>query len=260
MMEVNESGTPIAVLTVIDKKTGEETEVYVQTCAEAVTCPDGTALTAHLLALDNHAKDAAIHLTADEKAGLETKQGAQDKATAAQNAAYIAASLLVQAVKNEAAADATSKVNSAVASMKSYTDWKARLLENHVSNGSNPHGVTAAQVGLDKVPNKATNDITPTYTQAGTLSQLSSGEKLSIAFGKIAKAISSLISHIGNKENPHNVTAKQSGALPTTGGTMTGTLAMGGGHITLTRGKNYGTADEIPEDLPEGGLFLKVVD
>ncbi len=199
-------------------------------------------------------------MTADEKAGLETKQGAQDKATAVQKAAYTAASLLVQAVKNEAAADATSKANSAVASMKTYTDRKVLPLENHVSNGSNPHGVTAAQVGLGNVPNKATNDLTPTYTQAGTVSHLSSGEKLSIAFGKIAKAISSLISHIGSKTNPHNVTAKQTGALPTAGGTMTGTLAMGGGHITLTRGKNYGTANEIPEDLPEGGLFLKVVE
>lgn len=260
MMEVNESGTPIAVLKVVDERTGTETVVYVRTCAEAVTCPDGTALTAHLFALDTHAKDTAIHLTADEKAGLETKQGAQDKATAAQKAAYTAASLLVQAVKNEAAADATSKANSAVASMKSYTDGKARLLDNHVSNGNNPHGVTAEQVGLGNVPNKSTNDLTPTYTQAGTVSYLSSGEKLSTAFGKIAKAISSLISHTASKENPHNVAAKQIGALPTTGGTMTGTLAMGGGHITLTRGKNYGTADEIPEDLPEGGLFLKVVE
>lgn len=260
MAETSANGTPIAVLKVIDAETGAETLVYVRTCAEAVTCPDGTALAVHLTALDAHTKDTAAHLSADEKAAMETKQGAQEKATAAQTAAYTAASLLVQAAKLEIATDTTNKVNGGVATAKTYTDGKTLPLEQHAANMQNPHGVTAEQVGLGKVPNKATNDVTPTYTAAGAMAELTSGEKLSVAFGKIAKAIIDLIAHIGNKANPHKVTAKQAGALPTTGGTMTGNLAMGGGYITLTRGKNYGTADEIPEDLPEGALWLKVVE
>lgn len=82
---------------------------------------------------------------------------------------------------------------------------------NHLADQSNPHAVTKAQVGLGLVPNVTTNDQTPTYTVATTLTNLTSGEKLSTAFGKIAKAIVDLIAHIANKSNPHSVTAEQVG-------------------------------------------------
>ena len=85
-------------------------------------------------------------------------------------------------------------------------------LDTHAGKTDNPHSVTKAQVGLGNVPNVATNDQTPTFTEGTSLSKLTSGEKLSIAFGKIAKAITDLISHIGNKSNPHGVTAAQVGA------------------------------------------------
>lgn len=84
-------------------------------------------------------------------------------------------------------------------------------LNTHINNKSNPHAVTKAQVGLSEVPNVATNDQTPTYTEATTLEKLTSGEKLSIAFGKISKAITDFISHLANKNNPHNVTKEQVG-------------------------------------------------
>lgn len=82
---------------------------------------------------------------------------------------------------------------------------------SHVANKSNPHGVTKAQVGLSEVPNVATNNQTPTYTETSTLSALVSGEVLSTAFGKLSKAISELISHKGNVSNPHSVTKAQIG-------------------------------------------------
>ena len=81
----------------------------------------------------------------------------------------------------------------------------------HITDTSNPHGVTAEQIGLDKVPNVATNDQTPTYSQNSSLSNITSGEKLSVSFGKIMKAIADLISHIGSKSNPHSVTKSQVG-------------------------------------------------
>ncbi|MBQ9700813.1 MAG: hypothetical protein IJV71_09365 [Lachnospiraceae bacterium] len=71
-------------------------------------------------------------------------------------------------------------------------------LEEHLS-ASNPHNITKSTVGLSNVPNVATNDQTPTYTAASANATLTSGEKLSVAFGKIAKAISSLISHLADK-------------------------------------------------------------
>ncbi len=90
------------------------------------------------------------------------------------------------------------------------TDTGDRLT-SHINNKSNPHSVSKSQVGLGNVPNVATNDQTPTYTEATSLSKLVSGEKLSVAFGKISKAITELISHIANKNNPHNVTKDQVG-------------------------------------------------
>lgn len=82
-------------------------------------------------------------------------------------------------------------------------------LNAHTKKTDNPHSVTKAQVGLSNVPNVATNNQTPTFTEGTSLVKLTSGEKLSVAFGKIAKAITDLISHIRNKSNPHGVTAAQ---------------------------------------------------
>ena len=99
---------------------------------------------------------------------------------------------------------------------KAETDTKVKVvndsLNSHAGDKSNPHAVTKAQVGLGNVPNVITNDQTPSYTVSATLAALVSGEKLNVAFGKLAKAVSDLIAHIANKSNPHGVTASQAGA------------------------------------------------
>lgn len=82
----------------------------------------------------------------------------------------------------------------------------------HVADRSNPHRVTKAQVDLGNVPNVATNDQTPTFSVPASNAQLISGERFSILLGKIARAVASLISHLANKNNPHDVTAAQVGA------------------------------------------------
>lgn len=81
----------------------------------------------------------------------------------------------------------------------------------HIRNRSNPHVVTKAQVGLSEVPNVSTNNQTPTYTEATSNSNLVSGEKLSTAFGKIARAVKNLWTHIADRTNPHGVTKTQVG-------------------------------------------------
>lgn len=75
------------------------------------------------------------------------------------------------------------------------------LAEDFVSHieKENPHNVTKEQVGLGEVPNVSTNNQTPTYKEAGELAGLESGETLSTAFGKIAKAVKEFISHITTK-------------------------------------------------------------
>lgn len=67
-------------------------------------------------------------------------------------------------------------------------------------------------VGLGNVPNVATNDQTPTYKEADTMAKIKSGEKLSVAFGKIARAISSIIEHVAAKGNVHDAKPEDIGA------------------------------------------------
>ncbi|WP_418668019.1 collagen-like triple helix repeat-containing protein [Allofournierella sp.] len=81
----------------------------------------------------------------------------------------------------------------------------------HKADRANPHGVTKAQVGLGNVPNVATNDQTPTYTAAASLTALTSGEKLAAALGKLATAVAELIAHLASRANPHGVTKAQVG-------------------------------------------------
>ena len=69
----------------------------------------------------------------------------------------------------------------------------------HVADTSNPHVVTAAQVGLGNVPNVSTDNQTPTFTEASTLENIASGETLKVILGKTKKAISALIDHITAK-------------------------------------------------------------
>ncbi len=92
-------------------------------------------------------------------------------------------------------------------------------LASHLADKNNPHKVTAAQVGLDKVDNvkqaskvefdSHTSDISNphkvTATQVGAYSKDESDQKL-------ATQKQAIDSHINNKANPHAVTASQVGA------------------------------------------------
>ena len=57
---------------------------------------------------------------------------------------------------------------------------------------------TAINAHLANVPNVTTNDQTPTYAVASDNAELVSGETLTTAFGKIAKAIKSFIAHLAD--------------------------------------------------------------
>lgn len=52
----------------------------------------------------------------------------------------------------------------------------------------------------------------PAYKESKELKELESGEPYLSAFGKIKKAVGALITHIGDKNNPHRVTLAQLGA------------------------------------------------
>ena len=105
------------------------------------------------------------------------------------------------------------EAESVTATISESTIWASKAaFDAHVADQNNPHGVTKAQIGLGDVENKSTNDQTPTYTEASALTTITSGERLAVAFGKIKKAISTLINHINSTGNVHSVTAAQIGA------------------------------------------------
>lgn len=93
-------------------------------------------------------------------------------------------------------------------------------LTSHTGNTSNPHSVTAAQVGA--VPtsrkingNALTSDVSLTASDVG------------------AASANDLSSHTGNTSNPHSVTASQVGAAPTSHAASATTYGAG-------TGSNYG--------------------
>lgn len=91
----------------------------------------------------------------------------------------------------------------------------------------NPHGLSKADIGLGNVPDVTTNNQTPTYEVASDNAELTSGETLSAAFGKIAKIVRSFISHIADLSNPHSVTKAQVGLGDVTNVATTSTITSG---------------------------------
>lgn len=70
-------------------------------------------------------------------------------------------------------------------------------LEAHEDDDQNPHNVTKAQIGLGNVQNVAPNNMQISYAESTAENlNLISGEKISVAFGKIASALKKTLSHI----------------------------------------------------------------
>lgn len=122
-------------------------------------------------------------------------------------------------------------------------------ITEHAGASDNPHGVTKTQVGLSNVPNVSTNNQTPTYTVASTLSALTSGEVLSAAFGKIAKGIATLITHVGDTsihkttDSALNASSENPVQNKVVYAATKGVLYDGAGaHNAIFRGKNLGTS------------------
>ena len=108
--------------------------------------------------------------------------------------------------------------------------------DKHVNDKNNPHGITAKDLGLEQVPNLPTNDQTVTYElPESTVTQpLTSGEKMSVAFSKIARAILNFIAHLADQTNPHKVTAEQAGAAAKTH--THGAADINSGTLSVERG------------------------
>lgn len=95
-------------------------------------------------------------------------------------------------------------------------------INTHIANKSNPHNLTAAQLG--------------SYTKAETDALVAQYQALVLA-------------HSSDRNNPHGVTALQVGAVPSTGGTYTGDVTFNGGM--------FFDAGKVNQISKTGGLYLQ---
>ena len=131
-------------------------------------------------------------------------------------------------------------------------------LDAHINNKENPHGATAVQVGADPAGSAAAVQANLTAHEGDAVKHVTAEERTAWN-GKAAAA--DLTAHINNKSNPHGVTAGQTGALPLSGGTMTGSLkAMSSPAVGTAQVRNIyaGTSDMTAgsSSLATGTIYL----
>lgn len=144
--------------------------------------------------------------------------------------------------------------------------------------------ITPADIGLDNVPNVATNDQTPTFTVASTRENIVSGEKLSVIMGKIMKfftdlktvafsgsyndlsnkpSIPAAVAVKGNAESSYrtgnvNLTPANLGALATNGDSKSNTVTFTSGDTSdssVTEWKNVAT---LISGLTHSTMFARI--
>lgn len=184
----------------------------------------------------------------DEKIGLRTVGGVKNKLQALLTLiGQQIAGIKGTEAWNDGPAITLAAAKQTLDAHKAAADELRQEFDAHAASKSNPHGVTKTQVGLGNVPNVATNDQTPTYSESAALAQLSSGEKLSAALGKLARAVRSLMEHLANTANPHGVTKSQVGLGNVTNDAQVKRSEMGkaGGVATLD-GTGQVPASQLP--------------
>lgn len=184
----------------------------------------------------------------DEKIGLRTVGGVKNKL----QALLTLIGQQIAGIKgtdawNDGPAITLAAAKQTLDAHKAAADELREDFDAHAASKANPHAVTKTQVGLGNVPNVATNDQTPTYSESAALTQLSSGEKLSAALGKLARAVRSLMEHLANTANPHGVTKSQVGLGNVTNDAQVKRSEMGkaGGVATLD-GSGQVPASQLP--------------
>lgn len=136
-------------------------------------------------------------------------------------------------------------------------------LSNHVNDFDNPHRVTKEQVGLGNVPDTAPSDMKITFSKSSTLNVPTSGSKLSVLMGYLAKAIDSLGAHLRDKDNPHVVTYEQTHAAAEnhthTIAEMEGTVPISKGGTGVTTIQQLTNLINSMVDTSSGGTFMLTI-
>jgi len=122
--------------------------------------------------------------------------------------------------------------------------------ELHKGDITNPHKVSAEQVGLGNVPNVDTDDQTPTVSYnedlaySGSYSDLTGidinelllaeGDNMGIIIQKLASAVKEMLYHVRNSSNPHNSTPTNTGSAPRSHNHSASNITSG--TLSVTRG------------------------
>lgn len=112
-------------------------------------------------------------------------------------------------------------------------------LDTHTSDNSNPHNVTASQVGIN-----STDDISE-----GTTNLYYTEDRVSDN-----SDVSANTTHRGRTDNPHGVTASQVGAVSKSGDTMTGFLTLNDDPTNNLHAATKQYVDNI-RDIDGGSFF-----
>lgn len=101
-------------------------------------------------------------------------------------------------------------------------------------------GALAANLLLELDDDDVPYAVAPEFMPAAAPAALISREKLATAFGKLAAAVSALISHMGDKNNPHVTTAAQVGSYTKseTDSKLNGKANTSGTYSGLTAGNS----------------------
>lgn len=162
----------------------------------------------------SHTHDDRYYTESEINTKLEAKEGLLKDAAAKTTMADADTIPLT----DSAASSATKKITWAnlIAAIKS-------KLNSVYAAASHTH--TPAQAGLGNVPNVKTNDQAPTFTAATTRANLTSGEKLTLMLGKLAKWFTDLKT-VAWTGNYNDLTNKP--AIPTVPSTLPPSGAAGG--------------------------------
>jgi hypothetical protein len=167
--------------------------------------------------VNNKALSSNITLSAADVSAVPTTRTVNGKA--------LSANITLSAA--DVGADASGAAATALTDAKSYTDNKVAGIVNSAPEALDTLNELAAALGDDA------NFATTVANQIG--SKANSAD---------------LTTHVNNKSNPHGVTTAQIGALPLSGGTLTGPLM-------LKSGTHYGST--FPSGAQTGQIFFKKV-
>lgn len=159
-------------------------------------------------------------------------------------------------------------VENVTAVMAESTEFATKTaLTQHTENFSNPHKVSKADVGLDKVPNVTPENQVPVFddtigpvnvtvtrdpttgaqTRTTSFPNIEVGDTLGAMIKKIRTAISVVLGHLSGK-NPHGITAKDINAASATHYHNASTINSG--TLGLARGGTGGnTAEQARQNL-----------